>query len=130
MEKEQKWARMKEEKEGKIKTLKNCDEKKTVTYEKKKQFEDDKHEHMKHLDFLKLERNKILQQNKIAQQNLVKNQFKIEVEIGWVVSSRFWFNFGGFWRSGRRLAFNPGGYVVFAYVIKKRNAETLRNVET
>ena len=74
MEKESEWAKLKEEKEVLIRTRKHCEEKKIVTYDKKKQFEDDKHEHMKHLDFLKLERNKILQQNKIAQQNLAKNE--------------------------------------------------------
>lgn len=41
---------------------------------KKELFEGDRQEHMKHLDFLKDERNKILQQNRIARQNLLKNE--------------------------------------------------------
>lgn len=53
---------------------KDVDEKKAMVYQKQQEFETERMEHMKHLDFLKEERNKILQQNRIARQNLVKNE--------------------------------------------------------
>ena len=73
-QKENEWIGLKEEREQITKKRKDVDEKKQTVYQKQQDFETERQEHMKHLDFLKEERNKILQQNRIARQNLIKNE--------------------------------------------------------
>lgn len=73
-QKENDWVDLKLQREHISKVKKDVDEKKNSVYQKKKDFDIQKHEHMKHLDFLKEERNKIAQHNKIARQNLIKNE--------------------------------------------------------